>query len=133
MGRVRIERIRALRDVRTSIPGTWREVAGLDGGRTQPRWSSDGRHIFYVSRDSRLMSALLTPGADARSVEVNTPTPLFQARLAVGGNVAVGSSNARAHYVVARDGRFLMITPVDDAVATPITIMLNWTAALAKK
>ena len=39
----------------------------------------------------------------------------------------------RGHYVVARDGRFLMITPVDDAVATPITIMLNWTAALAKK
>jgi hypothetical protein len=64
---------------------------------------------------------------------VRTPAALFPVHLAVGGNIAVGSGNARAQYAVARDGRFLMITPVDNGVASPITVVLNWTAALGKK
>ena len=51
---------------------------------------------------------------------------------AAGGNIAVGSNLARAQYAVGRDGRFVMITPVGDAVTSPITIVLNWAAALKK-
>jgi hypothetical protein len=69
---------------------------------------------------------------DARAVEVGAPLALFSIRLAVGGNIAGGSNLARAQYAVDRDGRFLMITPVDDAVTSPITIVLNWAAALKR-
>ena len=103
-----------------------------DGG-TQPRWSANGNRLYYISRDGRLMSAAVNVASDGHSVEAGTPSPLFRVRPAVGGNIAVGSANARAQYAVARDGRFLMITPVDDAVSSPITLVLNWTAALQKK
>ena len=55
------------------------------------------------------------------------PTELFQAR------VAGGVSLPRTHYVPSRDGRrFLIITPTGDAAMVPITVVLNWTAALKK-
>ncbi len=110
--------------------GTWQVSTA---GGTQPRWSPDGKEIFYLSPDSQLMSAPIRILPDARAVEVGTPTALFPVHLAVGGNIAVGSNLARAQYAVAPDGRFLMITPVDDAVASPITIVLNWTSAQATK
>ena len=78
------------------------------------------------------MAAPIRVAPDARAVEVGTTVALFPIHLAVGGNIAVGSNLARAQYAVARDGRFLMITPVDDAVTSPITIVLNWAAALKK-
>ena len=55
------------------------------------------------------------------------PTELFQVR------VAGGVSSQRTHYVPSRDGRrFLINTPTGDAAMVPITVVLNWTAALKK-
>ena len=78
------------------------------------------------------MAASLRLGSDARTVEVGAPVALFPTRLASGANIAVAGVNARAQYAVARDGRFLMNVAADDAVASPITVVLNWTAALKK-
>jgi hypothetical protein len=58
--------------------------------------------------------------------------PLFPTRLATGGNIATAGFQARAQYTVAPDGRFLMNIAADDAVTSPITIVLNWTAGLKK-
>ena len=44
------------------------------------------------------------------------PVPLFEARLLNGPTNAAGS---RHQYDVARDGRFLMNVPLEDAVASP--------------
>jgi hypothetical protein len=42
-------------------------------------------------------------------------------------------SAQRTHYVPSRDGRrFLINTPTGDAAIVPITVVLNWTAALKK-
>jgi eukaryotic-like serine/threonine-protein kinase len=58
---------------------------------------------------------------------------LFPTRLASGANVIAASFNARAQYMVAPDGRFLMIVSVAEAApASPITIIQNWTAVLRK-
>ena len=55
----------------------------------------------------------LAPGA---------PAALFPARVAGGG-----VDNAQgAQYDVARDGRFLINTVLDDASAAPITLIQNW-------
>ena len=55
------------------------------------------------------------------------PTELFPVR------VAGGVSLRRTHYVPSRDGkRFLINTSTGDAAIVPITVVLNWTAALKK-
>ena len=57
---------------------------------------------------------------------------LFPTRLATGANIATAGFQARAQYAVAPDGRFLMNIAADEAVASPITVVLNWTAGLKK-
>ena len=110
--------------------GKWR--VSTNGG-TQPRWSPDGKALYYIAPDNRLMSAAIQTTADGRAVQVSTPEVLFPVRLAAGTNIAIGSNLARAQYAVAPDGRFLMITPTDEAVTSPISIVLNWDAALSGK
>ena len=61
-----------------------------------------------------------------------TPAVLFQTRLATGSNILPAGYNSSAQYAVAPDGRLLMNITVDDAVTSPITIVLNWTAGLRK-
>jgi hypothetical protein len=47
--------------------------------------------------------------------------------------VAGGVSLNRTHYVPSRDGqRFLINTPTGDPAIVPITVVLNWAAALKK-
>jgi hypothetical protein len=68
------------------------------------------------------MAVAVNPGPS-----FGAPMVLFQAR------VAGGVSPQRTHYVPSRDGRrFLINTPTGDAAIVPITIVLNWTAALKK-
>jgi hypothetical protein len=97
-------------------------------GGMQPRWQRDGRELFYVAPDTRLMAVTLrlTPNA----LEASTPVALFPARLASGGNIPIAGFQARAQYAVASDGRFLLNTASDGGITSPITIVQNWTAAL---
>ena len=53
-------------------------------------------------------------------------------RLATGSNIIPAGYNASVQYAVAPDGRFLMNINADDAVTSPITIVLNWRAGLQK-
>jgi hypothetical protein len=56
--------------------------------------------------------------------ELSAPKRLFQTRV---------PSLEAGHYAVAPDGhRFLMDVPLEDAKPAPITIVLNWAAALQK-
>ena len=56
------------------------------------------------------------------ALELGTPVVLFPTRI-VGGGV---ESLVGPQYDVTRDGRFLINTLLDDAVATPITLIMNW-------
>jgi serine/threonine protein kinase len=100
------------------------------GGGTQPRWGRNGQEILYVAPDARLMAApirVVQGGIDA-----GAPVALFPTRLATGSNIIAAGYNASAQYAVAPDGRFLVNINADDAVASPITIVLNWRAGLPK-
>ena len=101
-------------------------------GGVQPRWRRDGRELFYVAPDTRLMAVPLRVAPDAHALEAGPPVPLFPSRLATGGNIAAAGFQARAQYAVAADGRFLMNIAADDGVTSPITIVQNWDAALTK-
>ena len=100
------------------------------GGR-QPRWGRDGRELFYVTPDNSLMAVPIRAAPGAQTVDAGAPVALFTSRLASGANIYAAGYSAMAQYAVAADGRFLM-NVANDAVASPITVVLNWDAALKK-
>lgn len=100
---------------------TERRPVSTSGG-IQPRWRSDGKELYFVASDGRLMAAPITIARQAHGsrIEVGAPVSLFQTRM-VGSDAATG----RVQYAVSRDGRFLISQPAESAT-TPITLILNW-------
>jgi Tol biopolymer transport system component len=87
-----------------------------DGG-INPRWRADGRELYYVAPDGTLMAVpMAVVGSTLTS---GAPVALFRPRI-VGGGAAFSTQ-----YDVARDGRFLINTVVDET-APPLTIIQNW-------
>ena len=95
-------------------------------GGTQPRWRRDGKELYYVAPDARLMAVPVATNQDGKTLDLGVPTPLFRTRLATGAGVTAG----RPEYAVAPDNRFLMNTVVEDTAPAPITIVLNWESGL---
>ena len=92
-----------------------------DGGY-EPRWRADGREIYYLSEDRKLM-AVSVGTAPAFGV----PKVLFQTR------APEGVTSRRTHYVPSRDGkRFLINTQTGDLLPNPITVVFNWQTELRK-
>jgi Tol biopolymer transport system component len=93
-------------------------------GGAQVQWRGDGRELFYVALDERLMAVPLRRSSDGNALEPGTAVPLFLTRIPGG---AVQSGGNRQQYVVAPDGqRFLVRTLVSDANTRAITLLLNW-------
>ena len=93
------------------------------GGGTQPRWRRDGKELYYIAPDGKLtaVDVKLTP-----RFEHGVPKALFDAKI-LSFNSAIGP----IHWVPAPDGkRFLIITRGEESVSTPITVVLNWQAAV---
>jgi serine/threonine protein kinase/Tol biopolymer transport system component len=115
------------------FPGPGGQWQVSSAGGSQPRWRPDGSELFYVAPDGRLMAVPIARGADRQTLEAGAPAPLFPARLASGGNIYIGAGNSKPQYAVAPDGRFLMNVAVEGATAPPITVVLNWQAALGAR
>ena len=102
-----------------SFPGPGAPLQVSASGGAQVRRRPDGRELFYIALDGRLMAAPIQVAADGQLV-VGIPVPLFAAHL--GRVLTVG-----AQYVVSPDGqRFLMNSIVQNASPTPIRLVLNW-------
>jgi Tol biopolymer transport system component len=94
-------------------------------GGNQPQWRRDGAELYYISPDSKLMAVAVKTGSSEPTF--GEPQPLLAARLA-GWE---GRNHMSVQYAAARDGqRFLISTAAD--ILTPITMMLNWPAKLAR-
>jgi len=89
-------------------PGSKSQVSV--GGGTTPRWRRDGRELFYIAPDSRLMAVSITPRESALGAAA--PFALFTLPKAVG-------------YEPARDGQRVLVNAIVSD-ASPITIILNW-------
>jgi eukaryotic-like serine/threonine-protein kinase len=94
-------------------------------GGTQVRWSPDGKEIFYIAPDGKMMSATIAPGA--ASPDVKPPVTLFQTHLATGTNV-LGN---KPQYAVSRDGLFLL-NAASESPSAPIVVAVNWMKKLPK-
>jgi eukaryotic-like serine/threonine-protein kinase len=89
------------------------------GGGRQARWGPEGRELFYIAPDGRLMAVSLRLRPDGQ-VEPASPVPLFMTRVS-----STPSGGSIIEYDVSRDGRrFLMNTFVEQP-AGPIALILN--------
>jgi dipeptidyl aminopeptidase/acylaminoacyl peptidase len=103
--------------------GKWQ--ISTDGGN-DARWRPDGKEIFYIAPDRKLMAVRVSPNGNA--LEPSAPVPLFQTR--VSGVLGTG---LRFNYTVSLDGeRFLIATEVGETRYEPFIVVLNWTALLEK-
>jgi serine/threonine protein kinase/Tol biopolymer transport system component len=100
-----------------SIPAGVKYQISTAGG-IHPRWRGDGKELFYLSMDRKLMAVQLALGA---TVESGTPRELFP-------------SAGVTEYNVAADGqRFLLnVNAEEQGAAAPVTVVLGWTAGLKK-
>jgi serine/threonine protein kinase/Tol biopolymer transport system component len=107
------------------FPGPGGKFQVSSNGGAQPRWNKNGKEIFYVSLDSKMMAAPVKLSLDGQSLETGTPVVLFPVRIA--GGPLPGAP--RQQYSVSSDGqRFLVNLATDEGVASPITLIYNWKA-----
>ncbi len=91
-----------------------------NGGGGSPAWSADGRELFYLDPNNRMMAAEVVPGAN---FTVSSRTPLFD---------ATGFTYIGYHQVfdVTKDGHFVHFGLVGPAArtATKLVEVDNWFA-----
>jgi Tol biopolymer transport system component len=101
--------------------GKW-QVSTNGGG--QPQWRRDGRELFYVSADRKLMAVEVN--GNGPTFEAGTPKELFVLRIQ-----AIGLPGPRNYYAASKDGqRFLVVKVPGDPTGSPTAVVLNWTADL---
>ena len=104
-----------------SFPEPGQKVRVSTNGGAQVRWRRDGRELYYIALDERLMAVSLSPTGDGQSVEPGVPVPLFPTH--VGGAV---TPLGRQQYVVSDNGQRFLMNTVSDEATRPITVILNW-------
>ncbi len=109
-----------------SFPATgFKRQVSTQGG-FEPHWRRDGKELFYLAPNQTLMAVGVT--SNPTTLEVSPPKALFATRVKWMEIQAVAH-----HYAAAPDGqRFLINGATDEARSVPVTIMLNWSAALKK-
>jgi eukaryotic-like serine/threonine-protein kinase len=99
-------------------PGAKWQISS-NGGK-DPQWSQDGKELFYVAADQKLMAVAVHAGL---SLDPSTPKQLFQFHGAsdfLGGSYDVGVNGQR----------FLVTALVGEEASPPLTVVINWTAML---
>ena len=90
-------------------------------GGMQPRWSRDGKELFYIGTNREMISV---PVKTEGQFEVGIPKPLFTTRM------AFTTLWYFFRYAVAPDGKRFLIDSVEEgpasASAAPITVLVNW-------
>jgi hypothetical protein len=108
----------------TSFPDAHGKWQISNGGGDQPKWRSDGKELFYITPDGKIMAAPVTVGAN---FDAGTASVLFQANPR-----EMVATSEQVTYDVSKDGeRFLVNTRLKTG-ATPMSIVLNWTAKLTR-
>jgi Tol biopolymer transport system component len=95
-------------------------------GGVQPRWRHDGKELYYLALDGKLMAVAVKAG---NSFEAGTPEALFQTRIY---GMAPNSAFSQQYDVTADGRRFLLNLDLSETSVTPLTVVTNWTAGLKK-
>ena len=91
------------------------------GGGTEPRWSSDGKELFYFSGQA----LMAVPVNLSPTFSSGTPVKLFDAP------IPAGYTNESDLWQVAPDGkRFLFLPLAGPQPGPPLEVIVNWAALL---
>jgi len=102
-------------------PATGRWQISINGG-ARPKWRADGKELFFLSPDLKIMVADIQLG---QGVTAGTPHALFQIATPDGFGTI---------YDVSSDGQRFLVSSGSFAEANaPITVVLNWWAGLKGK
>jgi Tol biopolymer transport system component len=87
-------------------------------GGDYPVWSRDGRELYYVDADRKMMAVEVRD--DGKNLTPGIPKTLFELP-------------ALAQFDVSKDGRFLVQVPTkQSATKALLTVVTNWQASLRK-
>jgi Tol biopolymer transport system component len=95
-----------------------RTIVSTAGGR-QARWGPDGKELFYIAPDGRLMAVSVRFRPDGQ-IDPASPVPLFATRVSstpTGGSVV--------EYDISRDGRQFLMNTLVEQTGAPITLVLH--------
>jgi hypothetical protein len=101
-----------------------KRIVSADGGGW-PRWSRDGRELFWLTESAALVVAQVRRMGGR--LEIATPRALYPLNAREPGRL-----DAYA-YDVLPDGRFVINRLLAEAGTSAITIVLNWTTALERQ
>ncbi len=100
-------------------PGPGTAIKVSTAGGENPVWRRDGRELFYVSRDNKMIAAEMR--ISGSSVEIGAVRTLFT------------RTPTMSEYDVFPDGkRFLINRLIEPTETDPVTIVVNWTKQLKK-
>jgi eukaryotic-like serine/threonine-protein kinase len=109
----------------SSFPHTESKWQVSREGGSEPRWRRDGKELFYLSADGKVISV---PVKATTTFEAGPPQVLFQTHLR-----QPISALDHISYDVSTDGqKFLVDTKVDEPNAAPMSVILNWSSNLEK-
>ena len=94
------------------------------GGGYQPRWRGDGRELFFVSPDRKMMSAGVR--IEGERFEAARPVALFQTAVPSIGN------SYRTDYAVTADGQRFLVSGLDQSTLASLSVTVNWPAVLKR-
>jgi len=95
--------------------GKWQ--ISTDGGH-YPVWSRDGRELYFISRDNKMMAVEVK--AEGQKFEAGVPKALF-------------AVSDLSQFDVGKDGRFLVRVPQVEATGSvSVNVVVNWQSGLKK-
>jgi Tol biopolymer transport system component len=100
------------------FPGPGGRIRISTGSGAEPNWSHDGRHLFYIAPDRKLMMVDFDP----QTKSATAPHVVFQTRI-------IAPNFTDTQYAVSADGHFLIRSFPTNA-DSPLTLVAGWTAEL---
>ena len=105
-----------------SASGKWQVSRG---GGLEPRWRQDGKELFYVSPDGKMMAVAVKTGA---SIEASSPVAMFQTHR----RQPVATLDVFSYDVSSDGQRFLIATKIEEPGSAPLSVVLNWASEMEK-
>jgi len=104
-----------------NFPATGSQWQVSTDGGGQPHWRRDGKELYFITPDRKLMAVDIKLGT---TFVMGTPQTLFQTQ--------VSGFMAPNRYDTLDGQRFLINSVAQDTSPTPITVIVNWAATLKR-
>ena len=105
------------------FPPTGGKFQVSTSGGYHPLWRADGKELYFLSADGRMM-AVAVDASDTFTLE--TPVALFPV------NTEAAQGGQGRQFTMTKDGRFLVNVVQQTSTSVPLTVTLNWMAAIQK-